>query len=181
MKGTFIGDEGMKIDREMFHRFEKTVQADEVIRLSAEAGQWDIAVRRLREEILNKPEDYFDLDKLRKAANVDRRLDPRELLEKALGLIPRLKLKDELLEEEFGKFIADYKPEDPESVIPIKYFFKAYITNNEVRRIVEDKNFSELHANPVLPFEDYRNVPERWRKIVSEYIKDYVSLNRFMN
>lgn len=178
---TLIGREGMKIDREMFHRFEKTVQADKVIRRNAEAGQWDLAIRRLKEEILNKPEDYFDLDKLRRAANVDRRLDPRELLEKALGLIPRLKLKDELLEEEFGKFIADYKPEDPESVMPIKYFFKAYITNDEVRRIVEEKNFSQLHANPVLPFEDYRNVPEKWRKIVPEYIKDYVPLNRFMN
>jgi len=176
-----IGREGMKIDRRMFERFEKTVQADQVIRRSAEAGQWHLAVKRLREEILNKPEDYFDLDKLRRAANVDRRLDPRELLEKALGLIPRLKLKDELLDEEFGKFIADHKPDDPESVVPIKYFFKAYITNNEVRQIVEDRDFAKLHANPVLPFDDYRKVPEQWRKIVPEYIKDYVSLNRFMN
>lgn len=176
-----VGEEGMKIDREMFHRFEETVQADEVIRRSAEAGQWDIAINRLKEKILNKPEDYFDLEKLRRAAGADRRLDPRELLEKALGLIPRFKLKDELLEEEFGKFVADYKPEDPESITPIKYFFKAYVTNKEVRQIVEDKDFSKLHANSVLPFEDYRKVPEEWRKIIPEYIKDYILPNRFMN
>jgi len=178
---TVVGSEGMKIDRRMFERFEKAVQADQVIRRNADAGQWGLAVRRLREEILNKPEDYFDLDKLRRAANIDRHLEPRELLEKALGLIPRLKLKDELLDEEFGKFIADHKPDDPGSVVPIKYFFEAYITNGEVRQIVEDKDFAKLHANPVLAFDDYCKVPEQWRTIVPEYIKDYVALNRFMS
>jgi len=33
----------------------------------------------------------------------------------------------------------------------------------------------------VLAFDDYCKVPEQWRTIVPEYIKDYVALNRFMS
>ena len=64
-------------------------------------------------------EDYISLDKLRKAAAVDRRLTLREILEKVFGLIPRFKSKDELLEEEFSKFVADRVPEPPLSLIHI--------------------------------------------------------------
>ena len=58
------------------------------------------------------PTSIYTLEKLRKAAAVDRRLTLREILEKIFGLIPRFKSKDELLEEEFAKFVADYKPEE---------------------------------------------------------------------
>jgi len=178
---TPIGWEGMKIDRKMFDRFEKTVQADEFVRRGVENGQWEIVIKHLQENIFDRPQDYFNLQKLRRAAGADRRLSPRELLEKALGLIPRFKSKNELLEDEFNKFIADRKPEDPKIIVPMKYYFKAYITDNEVRQIVESKDFSKLYANSVLPFEDYRSVPEEWRKIIPEYIKDYVELKPFMD
>ena len=178
---TLIGGEGMRIDQKMFERFEEKVQEDKFIRRGAESGQWEIVIDYLKKEVLNQPEDYFDLQKLRRAAGADRRLTPRELLEKALGLIQRFKSKAELLDEEFDKFIADRKPEDPEIVAPMKYYFNAYIMNDEVRRIVEDKDFVKLHANSVLPFEDYMNVPEEWREIIPEYIKDYVKLNPFID
>ncbi len=47
-------------------------------------------------EVFDKPEEYYTLDKLRKAAAVDRRLTLREILEKVFGLIPRFKFRDEL-------------------------------------------------------------------------------------
>lgn len=79
-----------------------------------------MVLRRLHEPALSfdKPEEYSTLDKLRKAATVDRRLTLREILEKIFGLIPRFKSKDEPLEEEFAKFIADYKPEEAEPSRP---------------------------------------------------------------
>jgi type I restriction enzyme R subunit len=51
-------------------------------------------------EVFDKPAEFYTLDKLRRAAAVDRRLTLREILEKIFGLIPRFKSKDELLEEE---------------------------------------------------------------------------------
>ena len=92
-------------------------------------------------EVFDKPEEYYNLNKLRKAAAVDRRLTLREILEKIFGLIPRFKSKDELLEEEFAKFVADTKPEEAEAMPAIKTFFKAYVTSDQVRYIIESKAF----------------------------------------
>ena len=74
------------------------------------AGQWDRVIDYVNREVFDKPEEYYTLNKLRQAAAVDRRLTLREILEKVFGLIPDLKSKDELLEEEFAKFVADCKP-----------------------------------------------------------------------
>ena len=107
-----IGYEGMKIDRMFFEKFEDAVRADDTIAAAVEAGQWDRVIDYVNREVFDKPEEYYTLDKLRKAAAVDRRLTLREILEKVFGLIPRFKSKDELLEEEFAKFVADAKPDE---------------------------------------------------------------------
>ena len=100
-----------------------------IIAAAVDAGQWDRVIDYVNREVFDKPNDYFTLEKLRKAAAVDRRLGLREILEKIFGLIPRFKSKDELLEEEFAKFVADYKPEEADALaIPaIKNYFKAYV------------------------------------------------------
>ena len=174
-----IGLEGMKIDRMMFFdRFAETVRENETIARAVEAGEWDRVIDYVNREVFDKPEDYYNLEKLRQAAAVDRRLTLREILEKVFGLIPRFKSKDELLEEEFAKFVADYKPTD--SIPAIKAFFKAYVSNNQIRHIVENRDFTDLATNPVFSSSDLKAVPEEYRDIIPEYVKDYVSLNQFM-
>ncbi|MCG2753846.1 MAG: DEAD/DEAH box helicase family protein [Desulfobacteraceae bacterium] len=113
------------------------------------------------------------------AAAIDRRLTLREILEKIFGLIPRFKSKDELLEEEFAKFVADTKPREAEAIPAIKTFFKAYVTSDQVRHIIESRHFTDLATNPVFSTRDFRAVPEKYRRIIPEYVKDYVSLNQF--
>ena len=130
-------------------------------------------------EVFDKPNEFYTLDKLRKAAAIDRRLTLREILEKIFGLIPRFKSKNELLEEEFNKFVADYKPEEAEAIPAMKHYFKAYITNDRVREIINTKHFTELATNPVFSTRDLKAVPDKYRFIIPEYIKDYVSLNLF--
>jgi len=179
IKEEIIGYEGMKIDRMFFERFEGTVRENEIIAAAVEAGQWDRVIDYVNQEVFEKPEEYYNLDKLRKAVALDRRLTLREILEKIFGLIPRFKSKDELLEEEFSKFVADYKPEEAEAIPAIKTFFKAYVTSDQVRHIIESKNFTDLATNPVFSSRDFRAVPEKYRKSIPEYIKDYVPLNQF--
>ena len=41
--------------------------------------------------LFDKPDEFYTLDKLRRAAGVDRRLTLREILEKIFGLIPGFK------------------------------------------------------------------------------------------
>ena len=174
-----IGDEGMKIDRMLFDRFADTVRANGVVKEAVESGQWDRVIDYVNREVFNKPEEYYSLDKLRKAAAVDRRLTLREILEKVFDLIPAFKSRDELLEEEFNKFVADHTPRRADSIPAIKTFFKAYVTNGITRDAVDKKQFTYLATNAVFSIEDFKAVPDRYRKLVPEYIKDYVSLNQF--
>ena len=174
-----IGLEGMKIDRMMFFdRFADEVRENETIARAVEAGEWDRVIDYVNREIFDKPEEYYNLEKLRQAAAVDRRLTLREILEKVFGLIPRFKSRDELLEEEFAKFVADYKPTD--SIPAIKAFFKAYVSSDQIRYIIENRDFTDLATNPVFSSHDLREVPEEYRALIPEYVKDYVSLNQFM-
>ena len=169
----------MKIDRMFFEKFEDTVRENEIIAQAVEAGQWDRVIDYVNREVFDKPEEYYTLDKLRKAAAVDRRLTLREILEKIFGLIPRFKSKDELLEEEFAKFVADYKPEEAEAIPAIKTYFKAYVTSDQVRHIIESRQFTDLATNPVFSTRDFKAVPAKYRTLIPEYVKDYVSLNQF--
>ncbi len=174
-----IGYEGMKIDRMFFQNFEDTVRDDAAIAAAVEAGEWEHVIDYVNREVFDKPEEYYTLDKLRKAADVDRRLSLREILEKIFGLIPRFKSKDELLEEEFAKFVADCKPEEAEAIPAIKTYFKAYVVSDKVRGIIENKRYTDLATNPVFSTRDFRAVPEKYRSAIPKYIKDYVSLSHF--
>ncbi len=174
-----ITAQGMKIDRMFFDRFEDTVRENDTIAKAVEAGQWDHVIDYVNREVFDKPDEYYTLAKLRKAAAVDRRLTLREILEKVFGLIPRFKSKDELLEEEFSKFVADAKPEDAIAVPAIKTFFKAYVTSGRLRDIIDSRQFTDLATHPMFSTRDFKAVPARYRALVPEYVKDYVSLNQF--
>jgi len=180
VKEESIGTQGMKIDRMFFEKFEDTVRTNEVIAEAVENGQWDRVIDYVNREVFDKPEEYYTLDKLRKAAAVDRRLTLREILEKIFGLIPRFKSKEELLEEEFSKFIADNIPEKPETIPAIKTYFKAYVTSDRIRHIIESRTFTDLATNPTFSTRDFKAVPEKYRVLVPNYVKDYVPLNQFV-
>ena len=179
IKEVAIGDEGMKIDRMFFEKFEDVLRADNTIAAAVDAGQWDRVIDYVNREVFDKPEEYYTLDKLRKAAAVDRRLTLREILEKVFGLIPRFKSKDELLEEEFAKFVADTKPDEATAIPAIKTYFKAYVTNDNVRHIIDTRQFTDLATNPFFSTRDFKAVPAKYRTLVPDYVKDYVSLNQF--
>lgn len=162
-----------------FEKFEEHVRENEFVARAVEAGQWDRVIDYVNREVFDKPEEYYTLDKLRKAAAVDRRLTLREILEKVFGLIPRFKSKDDLLEEEFSKFVADTKPEEVTAIPAIKTYFKAYVTSGQIRDIIDRRQFTDLATNPAFSTRDYKAVPAKYRTLVPEYVKDYVSLNQF--
>ncbi len=174
-----IGEYGMKIDRMFFEKFEDTVKENDFIATSVEAGEWDRVIDYVNKEVFEKPKEYYNLDKLRKAASVDRRLTLREILEKIFGLIPCFKSKDQLLEEEFAKFVADHKPDEAEAIPALKNYFKAYATDGYIRMFIDQKESTHLATNPTFSTRDLKAVPEKYRTLIPEYIKDYVSLNQF--
>ena len=174
-----IGYEGMRIDRMYFDRFSDTVRNDDFIAAAVDEGDWDKVIEYVNREVFNKPEDYYTLPKLRRAASIDRRISIREVMERVFDLIPHFKSKDELLEEEFAKFIADHRPETAEPIPALRAFFKSYAANEGVRHIIDNGRFPELATNPFFSLGDLRMVPAEYRAAIPEYIKDYVSLNQF--
>lgn len=174
-----IGTEGMKIDRMFYEKFEDTMRENATIVEAVEAGQWDRVIDYVNREVFDKPSEFYTLEKLRKAAAVDRRLGLREILEKIFGLIPRFKSKDELLEEEFSKFVSDLKPEEAASIPALKNYFKAYVSSDQIRHIIETKDYTDLATNAIFSTRDLIAVPAQYRTLIPNYIKDYVSLNQF--
>jgi type I restriction enzyme R subunit len=170
---------GMKIDRKLFERFEDTVKAAPEVRDRYERGDIKGAEEIVARDLFNKPEDFFNLDKLRQAVSLDRRITLRELLAKVFGEIDRFKTKDELLEDELAKFVSIHRP-DAAHMPVIRQFFKAYVTDGGVRQIVESREFGRLADNPKVSLADVRAL-DQWRDVIPEYVKDYVPLNQFLS
>ncbi|MCK4563651.1 MAG: restriction endonuclease subunit R, partial [Verrucomicrobia bacterium] len=175
-----IGLGGMKIDRMFFEKFEDKVMADPVLKEEVESENWDVAVDYVTGTLFDKPVEYFTLEKLRRAAGVDRRISIREILEKIFGRISHFKSKDELLSDEFERFILDQKPDDAEHLMAMKRYFSAYAADGHLRGIIESGHLSDLNVNPSFNMADFKDVPQAWRTTIPEYIKDYVPLNQFM-
>jgi type I restriction enzyme, R subunit len=172
-----IDERGMKIDRMYFDRFEETVKDDAEVQKMIEQRDLDAIEQYIINNIFNKPEEYYNLEKLRKSMKVDRRLTLREIIEKVFGFIPYFKSKDELMEDEFDKFDSRYLP-DEKLFNYAKDYFKNYITDPEFREIIEQKKYALLNTNA--NGNVFRELTPQLRALIPEYIKDNISLNQFM-
>jgi len=179
VKEQAVGYEGMRIDRELFKKFEDRIKMDDIIKKNVELGNWEHVISHIQNEIFDKPEEYFNLEKLRKAAKIDRKISIREVVEKIFGIIPKFKSKDELLEEEFDKFISIYPPDEDVNIRALKYFFKAYVVDQDIRKILKAKDFQALQTNATLPISLFKKVAPKYREKVPEYIEDYINLELF--
>jgi len=172
-----IGQNGMRIDRMYFEKFQERLKADPLVADQVKAGDWEAALRRVEAQHFDQPEEFFNLEKLRKAVNADRRLGLRELVEFIFGLIPYIKTRSELLEDEFEKFDTRFMP--PENQFyPAKNFFKTYLLDPEFRLQVDLGNFAPLIASHA-GGEYLRNLSADWRRKIVAYVQDYVPLNQF--
>jgi type I restriction enzyme R subunit len=171
-----IGNEGMKIDRMYFTKFEEKIKADKLVMEKVKNGEWDQLLDYLEHNILNKPEEFFTLQKLQKSFQIDRTITMREIVEKVFGLIPYFKTRNELLDEEFDKFDSRYMPKE-EYFDYAKTVFKAYVLDPEFRGMIDEGNFALLNINP--SGEAFQRLTPELRKVIPEYIKVYVPIEKF--
>lgn len=177
---TPVGTEGMRIDREGFRRaVAEDVLANETLKNLWENGDVAEAEDYTKTHIFDKPNHFINLQKIRKLFNVDRRVTVREFLQVAFGEKDGFESKDDLLESEWSKFM-EVTPVDQEHYAPAKSFFKAYIVDKEVREIVENKQLAQLNFCHSFDFEEYQKL-NGFKTAIPTYVKDYVSLNTFMN
>ena len=179
---TAVGKDGMRIDRELFDSFADVVKKDDFINKKVKEGKYEEAEEYVRKELFNKPEEYINLDKLRRAVKLDRRLTLREVLEKIFGKLKKFKKKDELLEEEISKFIEVHGTDRKnlqECIHAIRLFMKEYIADATFRETIDSGDFTALETNPIFTMKDLEEL-DGWRDELINYIKDYVNLNVFM-
>ena len=179
----------MRIDRMFFDKFEETVKADDALKTAVADERWEQAAEYVVNQLFDKPTEFYSLEKLRHAAGVDRRLTLKEILQKIFGLIPHFKSADELLDDEFQQFVLanqtqlglrDEATSYATALAAMKYFFKAYAQDADLRAIIDEGRFAELYVNRSFGTSDLIAVPAEWRKLIPEYVKDYVPLNQFM-
>ena len=180
VKESSIGPEGMKIDREMFRdRFENRIKGDSFIKTQMEAGNWDQIITYIKNEIFERPEEYFNIEKLSKSYKLDRKLTIREIIEKIFRIIPDFKNKDEVLEKEFQQFVTTNPIQENENISALRQFFKAYIVDQDLRHIIRNKDFAMINNISSISMEDFKSISMEGRKMVPEYIETYVSIDKF--
>jgi len=175
---TEVGADGMKIDRMYFQKFADNIKDDDFVKENVEKENEEELNQYFQKHILNKPKEFYTLEKLRQSLQIDRRISLLEILKYIFGKSPSPLTKDELLEQEFEKFVELNNPE-LQYLYALKTYFKAYITDSELRDIIEKREYSRLAISPVR--QEISQVPAQWREIIPEYVKDYIILNRFMN
>jgi len=170
----------MKIDHEMFRdRFETRIKGDGFIKTQMEAGNWDQIITYIKNEIFERPEEYFNIEKLSRSYKLDRKLTIREIIEKIFGIIPDFKNKDQLLEEEFQKFVTTNAIHETENITALRHFFKAYIVDQDLREIIRNKDFAMINNISSISMEDFKAISDEGRTIVPQYIETYVSIDKF--
>ncbi len=177
-----VGEAGMKVDRELWDKAKEVFYNDNRIKKAVEEENWQVAENIVRYKYEDKPELYLNLEKIRRSENLDRRLSWKEVLERTFGFIDRFPTKEELLENECEKFVSIYKPEN-QHVLPIKNYLSAYIVDSEFREIIDSKKYGDLHSYTGFSMTDFKalNGNTKWQTKVPEYVKNYVTLNTYMD
>lgn len=162
----------MRIDREGF----RTAVAEDVTGNKTLATLWangdfDGAEEFVKSQVLDRPKNFLNLDRVRRAFGVDRRISVREFLQVAFGEKDEFESKDSLLESEWEKFMEIHGV-DQEHYLPVKNFFKAFIADSEVRDIVDSKQLARFHHCAAFDFSDYERL-NGFRSIVPRYVNDY--------
>ncbi len=178
LKENEVGYGGMKIDKMYFGDFETDAVNDSTVVDMFKEQDWEGLEEYLEKEKFDKPNEYFNLEKLRKSLDIDRRITVKELMQFVFREIPFIKSKNQLLEEEFDKFDDRYLP-NANDYDTIKGFFQSYLNDEELRDIVDSKQYGLLNTHPSGQF--FKNIPEQYRKIIPDYINNNVPLNKFVS
>ena len=178
LKKIILGDQGMKIDRNLYRSFKKKVSEDEIIKGLVSQQNFDEAETYLNDNVLDKPQEFYTIEKIRKSLGLDRKLTVSELLLHIFGHIEHIPSQRECLDEEFDKLDKVLKPDDA-IYGSAREVFEAYAVDDDFRDIVDSKRYAELGVHP--SGEAFRKLPKELKQSIPLYVKDNVNLERLEN
>lgn len=168
-----VGVEGMRVDREVWgEKAKETIAADQEVAELYKSGDIYGAEKAVVEKHFDKPKLFINRSKFKEAFRLDRRPRITEILEYAFGDRDNFQTKDEIVLDEFGSFVQN------EGITPNHYnaahgIFTAYTTSEEVRQIIDSKEYGKLDFAGV-DMNEWTSLPEHLRKRIPEYARDYV-------
>ena len=176
-----IPETGMLIDRKLYSKFEDKVRQDPNVKKMMEDLDIDKLEWYLKDQVFDKPTEYFNIPKLEQSLGIDRRITVREVAMNILGLLTGYKSKKEKLIDEFNNFKLLNKEElekyAGKQIDDIEIVFEAYIVDEFVRECVYTKNYAPLFNSFLKQsLRDLHDVRLK-NKPILEYIKDYVAEN----
>lgn len=176
-----IGKNGMRIDRELyFQKFEEKVSGNQEAQKIYEKEGIEGVLEYVKQNILDKPTEFFTPENLRKSLTVDRWVSFREMIQKAFGEIDRFKSREEKTEDEFSKF-QDIEKLDASLVPAARWLFSAYLQDPEIRKVIDDKEYARLFAMSGVDMDIFEQLAKYKRgneisyaQYIPMYVNDYV-------
>lgn len=168
-----IGTAGMRVDREVWGEKAKAVIAgDKEIADLYKSGDVYGAERATVEKHFEKPKLYISRGRFKEAFRLDRRPRVGEILEYVFGDRDKFQTKDEIVSNEFIDFIQN-EGITQEQYLAAQNVFSAYATDAHIRELIDQGRYAELPFSG-LEMKDWLSLPERLRKRIPEYARDYV-------
>lgn len=176
-----IGQDGMRIDRELyFQKFEEKILQNEEARDIYEKEGIEGVLEYVKQNILDRPTEFFTPEKLRNSLTIDRWVSFKEMMQKAFGEIDRFKSREEKTEDEFSKF-QDIEKLDASMVPAAKWLFSAYLQDPELRKIIDEKEFARLNTMSGVDMDIFKQLAQQKRnneisyaQYIPMYVHDYV-------
>jgi type I restriction enzyme, R subunit len=181
----FGPDRIMRVDKEAFSKnFESKAREEaeqsEELREAVEQEDWQRLWNYVNANLFDKPQEFWNFDKLQNAYDIDRRISPEELMRKVFIPGYRLKTRQDLVEEQFERFIGAGKV-DGSHYNEAKQLFSAYLMFDDIRGVMNDqKQMGSLATDMRLSMQDLKKLGRAGIDATLNYIKDNVSLNKFL-
>ena len=180
---TTIGADGMRIDREMFQKFVEEAREDAELRKLDEEDPL-AALEYLKNNVLDKPNHYMTLEKIKKHFKLDRRISLGEALDIIMGRTEQPKRKAELILDKFNDFVMtkdlSEKLSENNDLFHLAYrLFDAYISAPDVREAIDTGKLGNIAHSGQVGLEDYRKLhQENLTQPIIQYIRDYVDTEK---
>ncbi|MFA5471779.1 MAG: DEAD/DEAH box helicase family protein [Acholeplasmataceae bacterium] len=175
-----VGTLGMKIDRKFYSSFEEKIDNDSRVQELIKSQDIEGLILYLQQQIFNKPAEYFTVDKLEKALDLNRRLTIREIAFNILDNEHGYKNREQLFEDEFYNFLLVNKTEFeeyPDELEYIKELFIAYISDKTIKDAIDSKKYQVLINSELnTALKKVRNIKIKNMTLL-EYIVIYVRSN----
>ncbi|HCN79051.1 MAG TPA: restriction endonuclease subunit R [Verrucomicrobiales bacterium] len=178
-----IGEDGMRVDREMYReRFaaqaKAAAESHAVLRQALESEDWTGVEEFVKKTLLDKPDDFWNLDKLREIYRTDREPTLREIIQVVFGLSPGIATREQLAAEEFERFLATENV-DSTKVRELRQIFMALLLDNRVREDIEAGQFGKIMSVDMGVYQGLRLLGKTGIQQLMAYVDKHVRLSDF--